>query len=83
MYKSYTTSKSIITLAATIALFVVTTPLSYLALRGLSIDIVYIATSLNTIIVLGMSSIFLKESVSREQYTGAMITTFGVALYAL
>ena len=83
MYKAYSSNKKGYMLVITVTMFVATTPFSYMALRELTIDLVYIATSLNSILVLTMSSVFLKEIVSREQYIGALVTTLGVAIYAL
>lgn len=83
LYKAFTSNRKYSFLALTIALFLLTPLFSYLALKELTIDIVYVATSMNSIIILLMTSLFLRESVTTKQYLGAIITTVGVAVYAL
>lgn len=55
--------------------------LSYKALLKLSIDYVYMTTSVNIILVLISSRIFLDEKIFLTQIIGSLIIVLGIILY--
>ena len=82
-YKRYTLDRKRITFTSTIALFFMTPFFSYLALKGITVDVVYMATSLNSFVVLMMSRWWLKEAVSKKQIISSLIVAGGVFIYLL
>ena len=57
--------------------------LSYKALIKLTIDYVYMTTSVNIILVLILSRIFLNEKIYLNQIIGSLIIVIGIILYNL
>lgn len=63
-------------------IFMVSAPIfSFIALKYLSIDMVYMATSLNGLVVLFMSRYLLNEDVKHDQLIGAFMVFLGVCVY--
>lgn len=81
VYKKYTRSKNVVTLITTIVLLLLAPISSFNALQYLTVDVVYMATSLNGLIVLCMSQFFLKENVEYNQLLGAVLVFVGVSIY--
>ncbi|MEZ8169578.1 EamA family transporter [Vibrio sp. 10N.222.54.F12] len=80
-YKEYSRNKSKITLFFTVALLMLAPIISFNALQYLSVDVVYMATSLNGLVVLFMTRFFLKENVTCNQFMGAVLVFIGVSVY--
>lgn len=81
IYKVWSKNKRNITLLITIIFMVLAPIFSFIALKYLSIDLVYMATSLNGMIVLLMSRFFLNENVNHDQLIGAFLVFLGVCIY--
>jgi drug/metabolite transporter (DMT)-like permease len=82
-YKRYSLSPNRLALVMTVLLFLMAPGFSYLALKGLGVDVVYMATSLNTFFVLVLSRMVLKERVEIGQYTSSLVIIIGVVVYML
>ncbi len=82
-YKKYSLTNKYYFLVLTIVLFVMTPVFSFLALKKIAIDIVYMFTSLTILIVLGLSIIFLKEKIELKTYIGILFIIVGVIVYGI
>jgi len=82
-YKKYSLSHSYKFFYLTIILFIVTPVFSYMALKKIPIDIVYMFTSLTILIVLFLSKIFLNEKIASKTYVGVIFIILGVILYGI
>lgn len=82
-YKLFFQRKNKMLFALTVLCFVFTPFCSYKALMGLSLDTVYMATSLTIVMVLAGSVIFLKEEIKSGQLIGAGLIILGIILYNL
>lgn len=80
-YKKYALDNQIILLILTVFFFLMAPVLSFISLKYLSVDIVYMATSLNGFIVLFLSQYFLKEKVKQHKFIGALLVFIGVSIY--
>ena len=80
-YKKYSLSHNYKYFYLTIILFIVTPIFSYMALKKLPIDIVYMFTSLTILLVLLLSKIFLNEKIAPKTYIGVVFIILGVILY--
>ncbi|WP_413285378.1 EamA family transporter [Vibrio sp. MA40-2] len=80
-YKLFFITKKKVYFFVTLVLFLLTPGLSFLSLKGLSVDVVYMATSLNSFIIIIGSYFFLKEKVNVYQYSGCLLIALGVILY--
>ncbi|MEZ9601403.1 EamA family transporter [Vibrio sp. 10N.286.46.A8] len=80
-YKIFTKSRNKVSLLATVILMVCAPIFSFTALKYLSIDLVYMATSLNGLVVLLMSRFVLGEDVKRNQLLGSILVFIGVFIY--
>jgi drug/metabolite transporter (DMT)-like permease len=81
MYKSYSKKNSYSQLFGCIFCFCLTPVASYLALKGIGLDVVYMATSLNSFIIIVLSKLFLEENINRHQLIGAVFIFLGVVVY--
>ena len=80
-YKLYYLRKARWLLAATAGLFLLAPFFSYLAQRELSLDVVYMSTSLTIVMVMAGSALWLGETVQRSHYWGAALIIGGILLY--
>lgn len=81
-YKKYVMEKLRAHLLCALTLFTATPALNYLALKRLSIDLVYIATSATILMVVILSKITLKEKTTLRHWLGCMIISTGIVIYA-
>ncbi len=82
-YKKYMISLNKQYYLLAIFLFLITPLCSFIALKNIAIDMVYISTSLTILFVIVLSRIFLKEQVGKRRYVGIGFILLGVVLYAL
>jgi len=82
-YKLFFHNKNKMLFVLTVLCFVLTPFCSYKALLGLSLDTVYMATSLTIVMVMVGSVIFLKEHIKSGQLIGAGLIISGIILYNL
>jgi len=66
-----------------IVLFLLTPIASFMALRNLAIDIVYVSTALTIFAVTVLSRFLLKEKIQGRNYVGVFLILLGVILYGL
>jgi multidrug transporter EmrE-like cation transporter len=66
---------------ATILLFCLVPPASFLALRGLSLATVYISTALAQLLAVGAAMAVFGERYSRFQWIGLALILFGVGVF--
>lgn len=65
------------------SLLLLVTMLTVYALQDLPLKVLYSLTSLNFIIVLGLSAVFLKEEVSRDKIVAIGLIVLGVVVFNL
>jgi len=82
-YKLYSNTSKLYYLPLTILCFVSAPLFSYLTMKKLSVDLVYMATSLNSFIILSLSALVLKEHVNKKQIFASLIIFLGVVIYAV
>jgi multidrug transporter EmrE-like cation transporter len=82
-YKKYISTKVRMYYIVTIILFIITPIFSFFALKSISIDVVYVFTSLTIFIVMVLSKFFLREQIEINTYIGVFIILVGVIVYAL
>jgi multidrug transporter EmrE-like cation transporter len=80
-YKIFFLNRTRMKFILSILLFVAAPVFSYGALKGIDIDVVYVATSLNSLVVLFLSGFFLKEKIHTNQIIGCVLITSGVFIY--
>ncbi len=80
-YKLFSRSKKAYIFIVTVTLMLLAPVFSFLALTQLSVDEVYMATSLNSLLVLILSFYILRERVSHRQIKGALLVFLGVCVY--
>jgi drug/metabolite transporter (DMT)-like permease len=68
-------------LLAAIPLFLGATGCTYLALKGLSIGMVYMSTAVTQLLVAGLARLVLKETLTRDHAVALTLIVLGVALY--
>src|SRR5690242_11575572 len=83
MYKLYINSKRLIHYLITIISFILIPLFSFFALRHLSLDLVYISTSLTIILILFLSVIIFKEKITFGQFMGSLLIVIGIVIYTL
>jgi len=69
-------------LAVALPLFLAATGSAYLALKGLSIGMVYMSTAVSQLLVAGLARVVLKETLTRDHGIALGLIVLGVALYA-
>lgn len=82
-YKMFFTDKRWRYLVIAILTFVMIPPLSYLALKHLTIGFVYMSTAFTQVIVLAMSRYILHETITRQHLLASALLVIGIVLYAL
>lgn len=82
-YKLYSIKKSLFLMVLTVVFFLTAPVLSYLSLKGLTIDVVYMMTSLTILLVVVFSKVFLSEKIDSRTYLGIILIIIGVVLYEL
>ncbi|MBL4280043.1 EamA family transporter [Vibrio fluvialis] len=80
-YKRYFLDKTRMNFILSVLLFVAAPAFSYGALQEIDVDVVYVATSLNSLVVLFLSGLLLKEKIRRNQIIGCVVITLGVFIY--
>ncbi|MGM0641819.1 MAG: EamA family transporter [Thermotogota bacterium] len=83
LYKLYFTHKMRYFLTLAIFCFLLVPLFNYRALTELTIDIVYLSTSIKVALVLLFSYIFLNEHVSKQQIWSSLFIIVGIILYNL
>lgn len=81
-YKKYSLDRRLIYLALTLGFFLINPVFSFLALKNISVDIVYVSTSLTILTVAVLSRIFLGEIMPARTWTAIAIIVAGVFIYA-
>lgn len=81
LYKLYVVHGTRALLLLTVLTFLLAPIFSFLALKVYTLDVVYMATSVNGLLVLWLSKMFLAESIFFRQYLGALLIALGVAIY--
>ena len=82
-YKGFANESKKIFLSFAIIFFILTPFCNFLALRSITVDVVYMATSLNSFIILLLSAYILKEQVTKKQIIGTLIIFIGVVIYGV
>lgn len=82
-YKKYSLNKKRVYLALTLGFFLINPVLSFLALQKISVDIVYVSTSLTILTVAVLSRIFLGEIMPSRSWAAIAIIVAGVLIYAV
>ena len=83
-YKQYYQSgRQIKYLMATILFFVGTPVCSYLSLRELPLDVVYVSTSVNILLILLASFFYFKEQIPLNRWLGGVTIAIGILIYNL
>ena len=82
-YKKYSLTNNIVYLLITIFLFVITPVFSFLALKKIPVDVVYMFTSLTIFLVILFSKVFLNEEINKKTYVGVLLIIIGVLVYGL
>lgn len=82
-YKLYSLKRRRVYIVATILLFVLTPVMSYLALRELSLSVVYMSTGLTYILVLLAARFVLHERIAGRQLTAVSLIALGVVVFNL
>lgn len=80
-YKKYAINGNIKFLIITLFLFIITPIFSFLALKKIPIDIVYVSTSLTILVVVALSKFLLNESIEKKTYLGILFIIIGVVIY--
>ena len=80
-FKMYKNSKLRKYLILAIVLFVVTPVFSFIALKSIGLDVVYMFTSLSIVLILVFSHWILKEKITFSQVLGAAVLIAGIILY--
>lgn len=81
-YKLYFARRALPVLAAAVLLFLTATACTYLALKGLSIGMVYMSTAVSQLLVAGLARLVLKETLTRDHGVALALIVAGVVLYA-
>lgn len=68
-------------LIATVLLFCLVPPTSFLALRGLSLGTVYVSTALAQLLAVVAAMVLFGERYSRFQWIGLALILFGVGIF--
>jgi len=82
-YKKFALNKKKIYLIISVSLFAMVPLFNFIALKEISIDIVYMSTSLTIILVIFLSKVFLNEKVDIKLYSGVLIILLGIIIYNL
>lgn len=82
-YKRYSQTRGRGRLYLTLALFVITLPLTYLAVKWWGIGLVYICTSLNYAVVAVVGRLLFNERLSRRRILAIVLIVCGTSIYAL
>ena len=82
-YKKFALNKKKIYLIISVSLFAIVPLFNFIALKEISIDIVYMSTSLTIILVIFLSKVFLNEKVDIKLYSGVLIILLGIIIYNL
>ena len=82
-YKLYFKERRKFLLLITVFFFTITPLFSFQALKTLSIDIVYLSTALNIVLILLFSILFLKEQVSKRKIFASFLIVIGVLIFNL
>jgi len=81
-YKLFALNKKKSFLLVTLFLFGGVPVFSYMALKGLGIDIVYLSTTVSIVIILILSKCFLGEKIDRQKIMGSFLIIVGITCYA-
>lgn len=78
----YVYAKKIYLIAA-LGVFLTVPVFNYLALLNLPLAFVYMSTAVTHVLVLGMSNLFLNESLTRKQYVSMSLIVLGIITFNL
>lgn len=81
LFKYASSRRSKWPMIATIGLFCLVPPASFLALRGLSLATVYISTALSQLLAVGAAMTVFGERYSRAQWVGFALILLGVGVF--
>lgn len=82
-YKKYFFEKKYFFILFSIFLFFLTPIFSFLALKKIALDIVYISTSLTIIITMMLGRFFLDEKLTKNQILSCFVIILGIVVYNL
>ncbi len=82
-YKHYFNQRKKYYLVLAIFFFISTPYLNYKALKGLSLDFVYLASAFILIFVQIFSYITLEEKQTKKQFLGTIVIVVGLLIYSL
>lgn len=82
-FKKYATGQQLKFLILTFFFFLCAPVCSYLALKNLSIDQLYICTAFVPVFTILSGKIIFKEIINRNHIIGISLTIFGTSLYLL
>lgn len=82
-YKRYSQDRRRGSLYLTVALFVITLPLTYMAVKWWGIGLVYICTSLNYVGIAVAGRLLFNERLPRRRVIAIALIVCGTSIYAL
>lgn len=81
LYKLYAIQKRFTYWIASIASFCLVPFFNYLALLGLPLDVVYMATSVTIVLVVYLGRVILKEEINVFRLAGILLIVLGIVIY--
>ncbi|MFQ5508346.1 MAG: hypothetical protein ACE5FN_03305 [Leptospirillia bacterium] len=82
-YKLYFRAHRRALVLLSVGLFLSASLMAYLALKGLSIGMVYMSTAITQILMAGLSRFILKETFSRDHAVAMTMIVTGIVIYAV
>jgi uncharacterized membrane protein len=82
-YKQFFVTKNKLFLVLSLLFFASIPLLTYLSLKHISLDMVYLSTSLTIVMVTVLSITFLKEKINLAQILGILMIIIGLVIYSL
>lgn len=82
-YKKYSVKRASVDLLLALFLFILAPTFSYFALGRLSIDLVYVSTSITILLVMLLSRFALGEKTLPRHWFGCLFIVLGVIVYAV
>ena len=80
-YKLYFHENKKIYLGASLGIFCSIPVMSYMALKGLGLSVVYMSTGLTYVLVMLLARMILKEAIDKQQIYAVLFIISGVVLY--
>jgi len=80
-YKLFSTTRRRVFFASALGLFITAQLANYIALHRLSIGTVYIGTGITHVLILVLSRVVLKETLTRDHLIAVLLIVSGLLLY--